>query len=84
MSARAGLDGYTPDEHAIIGRIAGLNGLYLAVGFSGGGVKIAPAVGRAVAAELTANEGAPELEGFRYERFETGRLIEAEFPYAYM
>jgi len=82
--AWVGPDGYTPDKHAIIGRVGGWNGLYLATGFSGGGFKVAPAVGQAAAAEILDGVSAPELERFRLERFATGDLIKPEHPYDQM
>jgi glycine/D-amino acid oxidase-like deaminating enzyme len=84
VGARAGVDGYTPDEHALIGRIREMEGLYVAVGFSGGGFKVAPAVGRAVASELLYEREAPVLKAFRPDRFEAGCTIRAEHAYAYM
>ena len=84
VGGRIGIDGYTPDEHAIIGPAPGIDGLYLALGFSGGGFKIAPAVGRAVAAEILSHEVASELEPFRLERFEANQLIRSRSAYAYM
>mgnify|MGYP003694317607 CR=1 FL=1 len=38
-------DCYSRDRHAILGRVDGIDGLYLATAFSGSGFKIAPAVG---------------------------------------
>src|SRR5499427_6950840 len=38
-------DGYSRDRHAVLGRVNGIDGLYLATAFSGSGFKIAPAVG---------------------------------------
>ena len=43
----------TPDWNPIIGPCPGIDGLYLAVGWSGHGFKLAPAVGEVVAAEVT-------------------------------
>ena len=40
-------DGYSDDGHAILDRVEGHRGLYLATAFSGMGFKIAPAVGTA-------------------------------------
>jgi glycine/D-amino acid oxidase-like deaminating enzyme len=77
---RAGLDGYTPDRRPIIGP-AGPDGLYLCTGFSGGGFKMAPAVGELVAAELIESRAAELLEPYRLERFANGRPIESEHPY---
>jgi len=77
--ARAGLDGYTPDKRPIIGP-AGPDGCYLAVGFSGGGVKMAPAVGELVAAEVTGAGAQELLEPFRLDRFPAAPII-SEHPY---
>jgi len=46
-------DGYTADETGLLGRIPGLDGVVVAIGFSGHGFKMAPALG-AVAADLIA------------------------------
>lgn len=81
---RSGFDGYTPDKRGIVGPVKGVSGLYLALGFSGGGFKIAPAVGRAVAAEIAGSAEAPQLQRFRLERFQSGNLIQAEHPYVHM
>ena len=47
----AGVYDVTPDWHPMLGRGRGFIGLYL-VGFSGHGLKLAPAVGQSVADEL--------------------------------
>ena len=44
-------DGYTVDWTGLLGRVPGLDGVTVAVGFSGHGFKMAPSLG-AVAAEL--------------------------------
>jgi sarcosine oxidase len=44
-------DGYTPDDTALLGAVPGMDGVVVAVGFSGHGFKMAPALG-AVAADL--------------------------------
>lgn len=44
-------DGYTPDETGLLGRVPGLEGVVIAVGFSGHGFKMATSLG-AVAADL--------------------------------
>src|SRR5438093_4422592 len=43
------VDCYSRDRHAILGRVDGIDGLYLATAFSGSGFKIAPAVGACMA-----------------------------------
>ena len=42
----------TPDWNPIVGPCPGIEGLYLAVGWSGHGFKLSPAVGEVVAAEV--------------------------------
>jgi glycine/D-amino acid oxidase-like deaminating enzyme len=84
VGTTSGFDGYTPDKHPLIGPVEGVEGAYLAVGFSGGGFKVAPAVGEAVAAELAGGERRAELEPFRPERFARGRPVEPSHPYTHM
>jgi sarcosine oxidase len=47
-------DGYTPDETGLLGPVPGMDGVVVAVGFSGHGFKMAAALG-AVAADLLAD-----------------------------
>jgi glycine/D-amino acid oxidase-like deaminating enzyme len=76
-------EAYTPDRHALIGR-AGPDGLYLATGFSGGGFKVAPAVGAAVATEVCTGRTAAELRPYRPDRFERREPIRPVFAYRNM
>lgn len=87
---RAGVDGYTPDKRPVIGP-AGPDGLYLALGFSGGGFKMSPAVAELAAAEIldgqavTGKSEQSLLAPYRLERFaDGGRRIVPEAPYAQM
>jgi sarcosine oxidase, subunit beta len=66
-SAWAGLYDMTPDAHSIIGWAA--EGVYAACGFSGHGFMQAPAVGAAVAAELSGEEPEVDLSPYRLNRF---------------
>jgi sarcosine oxidase, subunit beta len=81
--ARSGTDAYTPDKHPLIGP-AGPDGLYIGTGFSGGGAKLAPAVGELVAAELTGGGPSPLLGPYRPGRFDAGTPVVSEQPYAHM
>jgi sarcosine oxidase, subunit beta len=73
----------TPDSRPLLGRMPGVDGLVLAVGFSGTGFKISPAVGEAVAALIEGRrDGAVDISPFRPSRFEEGLPIRPEFPYA--
>ena len=73
----AGIYEVTPDHHAIIGRAPGVEGLFLANGFSGHGVMHSPATGRIIS-EMILDEEARLLdaEPLRAERFVEGKLLE--------
>ena len=77
------VDGYSRDRHAILGRVEGVDGLYLATAFSGSGFKIAPAVGTCMA-ELILDGRAKtvDIEAFGLARFAAGRSPEGPYPYA--
>ncbi|MGA9995299.1 MAG: FAD-binding oxidoreductase, partial [Pyrinomonadaceae bacterium] len=74
---RAGLYEVTPDHHAIIGEAKGVEGLFLANGFSGHGVMHSPATGKIVS-ELVLHGSSQLLDvtPLGAERFAEGRLIE--------
>ena len=57
-----GLEAESVDGIPLIGHVPGYDGLTLAVGFTGHGFALAPAVGRAVADLLTGSD-VPELAG---------------------
>lgn len=93
VGARSGFDGYTPDKHPVVGPAgpAGPDGLYLALGFSGGGFKLAPAVAELAAVEIAEGGAVPgkhaqePLEPYRPQRFDDGGSgIVREAPYEHM
>ncbi|MBB5158615.1 NAD(P)/FAD-dependent oxidoreductase [Saccharopolyspora phatthalungensis] len=65
----AGLREMTPDDHAIVGPVDAVPGLWVAAGFSGHGFMQSPAVGEALAQWLL--DGSPDLDldPLRLERF---------------
>jgi glycine/D-amino acid oxidase-like deaminating enzyme len=65
----------TPDWNPIIGPCPGIEGLYLAVGWSGHGFKLSPAVGEVVAAEVSGRTPSIDVGELRPERFAEGRLL---------
>jgi glycine/D-amino acid oxidase-like deaminating enzyme len=76
-------DGYSPDRHAILGAVDGIDGLYLATAFSGSGFKIAPAVGACMAELITDGRAKTvDTEPFALRRFALGRPVDAPYPYA--
>ncbi len=68
-----GLYDMTPDAHPIIGWVE--EGVYAACGFSGHGFMQAPAVGAAVAEELTTGSSSFDLSPYRLERFAGGAVF---------
>lgn len=65
----AGLREMTPDDHGVVGPIAGRPGLWVAAGFSGHGFMHAPAVGEAVARWLLDGDPGLDLHDLRPDRF---------------
>jgi len=80
-SAHGGYDGITPDQRAILGP-SGLDGFYLACGFSGTGFKIAPAVGACLAELIVEGQAKMvDIAPFRLERFSEGKLLTGKHSY---
>ena len=69
----------TPDWNPIIGPCPGIDGLYLAVGWSGHGFKLSPAVGEVVAAEVSGRTPPIDIGDLRPERFAEGRLLQLSY-----
>ncbi len=65
----------TPDWHPILGWVPDVEGLYLAAGFSGHGLKLAPAVGECVAAEVLGKPPPFDIRPLRFERFAENDLM---------
>jgi glycine/D-amino acid oxidase-like deaminating enzyme len=78
----ASLYDVTPDWQPILGPLPGVEGLFVAAGFSGHGFKLSPAVGEALAGLITTGRFEPiNLHPFRPSRFAEGDLIHS--PYAH-
>jgi sarcosine oxidase subunit beta len=72
LPVRRVITGYydsTPDRRPILGGVGGLDGLYLAAGFSGHGFMLAPAVGEIMAGLITGSKIDPLLQQFSPQRF---------------
>lgn len=65
----------TPDGQAIVGPVSGLDGLWLAAGFSGHGFMMAPVVGRVIAEGMVDGRHAEEFDIFSAERFRREDLV---------
>jgi sarcosine oxidase subunit beta len=71
----AGIYDVTPDQRPVLDEVPGIDGLYLAAGFSGTGFKTSPAVGAAMS-EMILNGKPPEtIAPFSLTRFMTGKAI---------
>jgi sarcosine oxidase subunit beta len=73
--AWAGPYDYSPDWNPIIGEAPGVEGLYLALAWSGHGFKLSPAVGEVVAAEVLGAEPPIDVTALRPARFAEGKLL---------
>ena len=71
----AGAYDYTPDWNPVVGWAPGLDGLYLALGWSGHGFKLAPSVGEVVADEVTGRSPEIDVSSLALDRFERGALL---------
>ncbi len=72
----------TPDAQALIGQVPGIQGLFVACGFSGHGFKLAPSVGEGLAQMLVGEPvSAFEPEFFDPMRFADGRPVEPPVPF---
>jgi sarcosine oxidase, subunit beta len=82
MRGHAGIYDVSPDSRAVLGRVPGIDGLFVAAGFSGTGFKTSPAVGAAMA-ELILNghSTVADISPFGFERILAGRLIRPENEY---
>ena len=72
LPVRRVVSGYydsTPDHRPILGGISGLDGLYLATGFSGHGFMMAPAVGEMMANVIAGAQSDALLQEFSLQRF---------------
>ncbi len=78
----SGLFTTTPDWHPVLDAVSGVDGLFCAVGFSGHGFKLSPAIGKAVA-ELVVEQRARDVDltPLRLDRFRDGDLLESSYRY---
>jgi sarcosine oxidase subunit beta len=78
----AGIYDVSPDARAVMGRVPGVDALFVAAGFSGTGFKTAPAVGASMAELiLTGVSTTVDLTPFGFERILSGRVIQSPNEY---
>ena len=76
----SGLFTTTPDWHPVLDRVEGMEGLYLAVGFSGHGFKLAPMVGVVMAELVTEGQATSvDISELDLKRFGEGRLMKSRY-----
>ena len=71
----AGLYNMTPDKQPIYGGVPGLEGFYLAVGFSGHGFMFGPVTGVVMAETVLGLEPTIDASPLAFDRFEKGNLF---------
>jgi sarcosine oxidase, subunit beta len=82
VRGHAGIYDVTPDSRAILDRAPGIEGLYMAAGFSGTGFKIAPAVGACMAELITQGRATfVDITPFRFRRFQERQPICGPYEY---
>lgn len=78
----AGLYDVSPDTRAILDQAPGIEGLYMAAGFSGTGFKISPAVGACMAEFITQGRARfVDISPFRFNRFQEEQPIRGQHEY---
>jgi len=77
----ASLYDVTPDWQPVLGPADGIDGLFVAAGFSGHGFKLSPAIGEVMAQTVLGERSSIDIGVFRPSRFADGALIRS--PYAY-
>ena len=68
-----------PDWNPIIGPVPGQEGLYVAVGFSGHGFKLAPTIGESLAQEVLEIEPRVPIDMYSMTRFTTGNTLDGTY-----
>ncbi len=78
----AGLYTTTPDEHPVIDRVEGIDGLYVCTGFSGHGFKLSPMAG-VLTAEMVLDGAASSIDisPLRLSRFREGKLNQPSYGF---
>jgi sarcosine oxidase, subunit beta len=78
----AGIYDVSPDSRAVLDRAPGIEGLYMAAGFSGTGFKISPAVGACLAELITQGRATfVDISPFRFSRFQENQPIRGADEY---
>ena len=74
-----GLYDITQDWNPIVGAVPGRENLYVAVGFSGHGFKLAPTLGEALAQTILGLEPSNPIDVYSMTRFQKGELLQGVY-----
>jgi glycine/D-amino acid oxidase-like deaminating enzyme len=69
----------TPDWNPVVGPVPGFEGLYVAVGFSGHGFKLAPTIGEGLACTVLGLEPRASIEAYHMARFGEGKVLHGAY-----
>lgn len=69
----------TPDWNPIVGQIPKHDGLFVAVGFSGHGFKLAPTIGEGLAEMVLGQDIRVPIADYGMERFEEGKVLSGAY-----
>ncbi|MBV8773394.1 MAG: FAD-binding oxidoreductase, partial [Deltaproteobacteria bacterium] len=79
----AGIYDVVPDSRAVLGKVPGVDGLFVAAGFSGTGFKTSPAVGASMAELILDGQSTTvDISPFSFERILSRRMISTENEYS--
>ncbi len=69
----------TPDWNPVVGPVPGVDGTYVAVGFSGHGFKLAPTIGESLAQMVLGLEPRVPIEMYSMTRFDAGKALHGAY-----
>lgn len=69
----------TPDWNPIVGAVPGFDGIFVAVGFSGHGFKLAPTIGESLAQTVLGEAPRVPIEDYSMARFEAGKVLKGAY-----
>lgn len=76
----SGLFTVTPDWHPVMDRVEGIEGLYLAIGFSGHGFKLSPMIGVVMSELITEGRATSiDISQLNLARFESGEYLRSRY-----
>ena len=77
----AGTYDMTPDAHPIVGPMPGVEGFFMAAGFSGHGFMMAPIVGKTLAETILGERPSVDIAALQAERFSCGHQVAEKMVY---